>query len=404
MFETYKNLPKTIYVLFFVQIINRLGEFVFPFFTFYLTQKLGMSAAETSLFVMLAPMTFIPGNFLGGYLADALGRKKAYLLTQSTAALMLLPCAFLPTGILNVILILGATFFGSAVRPAISAMIADELPASERHRGFSLSYMGINIGVAIGPLLAGFLFENAMWLFFLGDVLTSFIAVILVFVMVPPKSESYDEKHLLASEKNESGGVIKALLDRPLFLGFIFVGILYSVVYTQINFLLPLTLTGLFAGKGALYFGIMMSVNAVTVVVMTLPMTHLMNGRRPLLGIALTGIIYAVGFGMIPSLRSIIGFCISTFIWTLGEVLVSMYSGVLTANYSPVNLRGSFSAVSSLSWSIGGALGTLMAGKLFGFIGTSTLWYGISALALIGAGLGYALLKAENKQDKSAKV
>lgn len=175
----------------------------------------------------------------------------------------------------------------------------------------------------------------------------------------------------------------------------VFIGVLYSIVYSQTHFLLPLTLSGLFGQKGAEFFGLVISVNALTVVLMTLPITHMMRGRKPLLGIALTGLLYAVGFGLIPSLRTFIGFCISTVIWTMGEILVSMFSGVLTANYSPINLRGTFSSVSALSWSIGGAIGTFAAGKLFGILGSDGLWFSVGFLSLIAAGLSFALMFIE---------
>ncbi|MDA8440958.1 MAG: hypothetical protein M0Z55_01085 [Peptococcaceae bacterium] len=72
----YRGLPPSIYVIFISRIVNSLGNFVFPFLTLFLTQKLGMGEAQTGFFVMLAATVALPGLMLGGKLADHLGRKK----------------------------------------------------------------------------------------------------------------------------------------------------------------------------------------------------------------------------------------------------------------------------------------------------------------------------------------
>ncbi|NRZ45918.1 MFS family permease [Clostridium beijerinckii] len=62
-----------------------------------------------------------------------------------------------------------STFFNGFVRPAFQSMIQDILSKEERQAGFSLNYLAINAGVAIGPIIAGFLFNNLLPLLFLGE-------------------------------------------------------------------------------------------------------------------------------------------------------------------------------------------------------------------------------------------
>ena len=55
---------------------------------------------------------------------------------------------------------------GFEVRPASRSMLTDLSKAEERHKAFSLLYLGTNFGVAIGPMIAGFLFRNHLpWIF-----------------------------------------------------------------------------------------------------------------------------------------------------------------------------------------------------------------------------------------------
>ena len=65
------------------------------------------------------------------------------------------------------------TFFNGAARPVNTALLTDITRPEERSAAFSLLYLGINIGVAAGPILAGFLFNNYRRWIFWGDGLTT---------------------------------------------------------------------------------------------------------------------------------------------------------------------------------------------------------------------------------------
>ena len=93
--SSYSGLPRGIYILFFVRIINSMGSFVFPLLTLFLTDKLGLGAREAGMFVSLSALSYIPGGLIGGKLSDIIGRKKVMIIFQGLAALLFLPCAFL---------------------------------------------------------------------------------------------------------------------------------------------------------------------------------------------------------------------------------------------------------------------------------------------------------------------
>jgi MFS family permease len=71
-------------------------------------------------------------------------------------------------------------------------------------------------------------------------------------------------------------------------------------------------------------------------------------------------------------------------IWTIGEILVVTNFGVYLADNSPSNFRARFNAIGSLSWSIGAALGTSIAGKFIAEIGLNYIWPLTFVLSLIG--------------------
>lgn len=363
------------YVMFGATVINRFGDFVMPFLTMYLTVKMGLSFEIAGIIVTIASLSGIPSALLGGKFADEIGRKKTYLIAQGGAALFLLPCAFLKNPALIVMFLLLSTFFNGAVRPPMNAIITDILPPHQRQQGFSLQYLGINVGVALGPIVAGFLFNNLLPMLFIGDSLTSLIALFLIWKNVKEKNpRSLKETVYSDKEKEEKGSTISTLLKRPQIALFLTVYILYSFVYTQHKFSLPLTTDAVFGSTGAGKFGLLMSINAFTVLLCTVAVTSVTKHLKPLINIMIAGVFYAVGFGMLGLIHSYHMFILSTIIWTMGEILVVTNFGVFLADNSPSNFRARFNAVGSLSWSLGAALGTSLAGKFIQELGLDYIW------------------------------
>lgn len=403
-FDSYKGLPKSIYVIFFAQIINRFGDFVVPFLSLFLVKKLGLSYQSAGVAVMLSSLSAIPGSFVGGKIADHLGRKKSYAFFQLSAALSLFFCAFLEKPQIIIVFVCMSSFFNGGVRPIISAIITDVLPAEKRKMGFSLSYLGINLGVALGPLVAGFLFNHYIPLIFIGDAVTSLLAVTLVLINIKETLPDYSNNTSTNDEeKSEEGNVFSILLRRPKILVFLVINILFSIVYIQHSFSLPMMLDSVFGSRGASNYGILMSFNAVVVIAMTMLITHATRKWKPLSSIAMAGLLYAIGFGMITFIRSMPLYILSTLIWTSGEIMVVTNFGVYIANNTPQNYRARFNAVSSLSWAIGAALGTSLIGRYMDYFTVEGVWPLTFLLGLLGSA-GMYLLKTRTEKAVASGI
>lgn len=401
----YKGLPKGMYILFFAQVINRLGDFVMPFLALYLTQKIGMTSVAAGIIVTVSSIITIPASMIGGKIADKFGRKKSYMYSQFISAAALIPCAVTKNPHITVVCLLISTFFNGFIRPAFTAMMTDILSPKQRQAGFSLQYLGINVGVSIGPIIAGFLFNNLLPMLFLGDALTSFLALILVWRNIEETKPSHitksnNDNNL--SEKAEMGNVFQMLYKRPHICFFMIISIAYSFTYSQHNFALPITLKGIYGNDSSRIFGLLMSVNAITVLVLTVFITALTKKKHPLTNMIAVGILYAIGFGMIGHISSFSAFVLSTVIWTAGEILSSISSGVYIANNSPSNYRGRLSGISSVGWGIGSAVSTSISGVYIQANGYKSIWTLTLFVALVSAALMFLVkvfsIKLENKK------
>jgi MFS family permease len=419
----YKDLPRPVYALFAATVVNGAGIFVFPFLTLFLTRSLGMDTRQAGNFMFFTSIAYLPGAILGGKLADRYGRKIIAVGAQILAASVYIPCGILvklgsgPGGygagygagsggvqagsiaaavgmsaaVLIPALILVNVIFDGFADPARMAMHTDLTTPENRQAAFSLNYIGHNLGFAIGPLIAGFLFNHApQWLFW-GNAIAVAAATTLVVLFVPETKPSHEaiEKSLLteSDEKAHVGGLLSAAATRPMLMVFVFLNAWFGLVYAQHRFALPLQTGDLFGASGATLYGGLMTMNALLVLVFTVPIIALLKKVRPVLNVALSGGLFAIGFGMLAFTRHPAWFFVSVFIWTLGEIINATNADVYIANHTPMSHRGRFNSILPFLGGFGWALATPVGGNIIHGAGMGTLWlvmFGVAGLASIG--------------------
>ena len=377
----YGELPRAIYVLFMARVINAAGNFVNPFLTLLLTDKLGMAPDRAGWYVMLSLVAQAPGVIIGGKLADHLGRKAILAGSQFLSALLMLACAFAPNLHWLPWLLIASSAFNGAVQPANSALAADLSDVSNRRTAFSFIYLGINIGSAIGPMVAGFLFREHMTWLFIGDALTTLLAAGLVQFLVQERFQpqraavaAAQDELIHPDERAESGPFWRVMGRRPFLTAMILLLAVYSFVYNHHAFALPLDLNQKFGAAGPAYFGILAMVNALVVVFCTTFMVWLTRRMPPLQCVALAGIFYGCGFGMYLFTRTLAGFILATVIWSVGEILSATSNGVYIACHAPVSHRARFTALQTFSQGLGSCLGPVVMGGFITGHGVDAVW------------------------------
>lgn len=408
LFGVYKGLPKPLYTLFIVTVVNSVGIFVFPFMTLYLTGRLGMNQSDAGTFLFVISMVYIPAGFIGGKLADKLGRKRLMVVTQIISAALYIPCGFAVFSKYVPLLILISVFFDGITDPARSAMMTDLTTPENRRTAFSFTYLGHNLGFALGSLIAGFLFEHALsWLFW-GNAIAVFVATFIVAMKVPetkPTQQQIDATIGTGStEEAHQGNLVQALLSRPFLIIFTMITTWYGFVYAQHRFALPLQAKAIFGVSGAAIFGTCMTLNAVLVIFLSTPVMALTKKWKPINSVALAGIFYAVGFGMIGISRNIWLLYFSTILWTLGEIVNATNEGAYVANHTPISHRGRFNAVLPIIGGIGWTISPPVIGKLIDTTSLAPVWPLIGGIAALSAGLLWLLGKIEDMVAAKRKL
>lgn len=302
LFSPYKGMPKEIYVIFIARIINALGCFVMPLLTIILTQDVGLSKQMTGFYISLSGLLYLPAAMVGGKLADTIGRRKVIMSFDGLAAGFYILAGFMEPSLPMVYVLMLAGACMVTASPAHDALIADLTGPETRDGAYALSYMGWNIGFAVGPVIGGMLYKNHLPLIFIGDALTALISLGLIAFFIPEtilrtEENIVDESRKL--EKREEGSIFAVLLKRPILIYFSIIMLGYNFAYAQWSYLLPMQTMQNFTDDGAKFFGYMAGFNGLVVMLFTPIVTKVTEGMISMRRMVFGGLLYALGFGML---------------------------------------------------------------------------------------------------------
>ncbi len=384
----YRGLGASLWSMFLATMVNRFGDFVSIFLSLYLSRTLGFDPVHAGIVVSLAFAASMFGSFFSGRLADSFGRKRTLIGLQLAGAIFTASVGFLSAQTWAPWLIVASNLFRGGARPLIGAILTDLSPKGRRKEVFGLQYWSINVGVALGPLAAGFLFDHALpWLFW-GDAAFTAVSMALIAARVKPPKVTHSESSL---ETKDERGALRAFLARPILMAFGGISLLSSMTYSQTGFGLPLTLSDALGAAGPVFSGWLMSLNAIIVITLSIPIARALRDMSPLSCFALSGIFYVVGFGAYGFPLGQGGFALATACWTIGEIVAATNMGVFLAKHSPENWRGSFQSFMGVFYSGGAALGPLLAGPIMLAGGVRALWTVTAAFCAVWALLALLL-------------
>lgn len=404
LLDPYKGLPREVYIIFIARIVNAMGCFVMPLLTIILTEKIGLSKEATGLYISISGLIYVPTSAIGGKLADTIGRKKVIIIFNILAAVLYIICGFMPPTMNMVYVLMAASGCMSFAGPAHDSLIADLTTPENRTSAYALTYMGWNIGFAVGPAIGGLLYKkNLLQLLFIGDAVTALLSLSLIALFIKEtigktKEEIIDKNREL--EKREEGSVFSVLIKRPILIYFALICFGYNFAYSQWGFMLPMHSVENFGKAGAQYYGLMASTNGIVVMLFTPFIVKLTEGVKIIRKMVWGGILYAVGFGMLGFLNSLPFFFVSVFIFTMGEIVMSIATTPFIANHTPASHRGRMNAVVPMILGAGYTLGPMGMGKVLSYINIEKGWIVIGLFALITSGFMYMLGKYDDRKNR----
>ncbi|MFI0151237.1 MDR family MFS transporter [Streptomyces lydicus] len=383
--NTFSGLPAAFWWLWASTLINRLGAFVSTFLALYLTVQKGYSASYAGLVAALYGLGGAAGNLVAGVLTDRLGRRPTLLASQMATAgtVALLGFASRPTTIAALAALAGMAT--SASRPAVQAMMTDLVPERRRVRAFALNYWAINLGFALSASAAGLIARYSYLWLFLGEALLTALCAVVAYFRLP---ETRPGPGRARPGPDPAGATsLWTVLRDVRFMTVVGLNLLLVMLYQQGLVALPLAMGR--AGFDSTDFGVVIAANGVLIVALQIPVTRFIEHRSPGPLLVLSALLTGVGFGLCALADSVPFYVLTVCVWTLGEIVNSPTQMSLVARLSPVEGRGRYQGVYTLSWSVAAFAAPLLGGSVIDRFGAPALWLGSLAVGVLAA-LGYA--------------
>ena len=378
--QNLRSLPPAAWVLFGGTFVNRLGTFVMPFMTLYLTQR-GFSVPQAGLALAMYGIGGVAAQFLGGWLADRIGRRNAIGFSMLGASVITLALWQASSLLVIYALMLLLALVAEMHRPAASALIADLVPSEQRVTAFALFRLAINVGWACGLTLGGLLADRSFDYLFIGDAATSAAFGVISLIALPHgmRTSRHEESHL-------QGATRTILADRGflLFLGSVLIG---AAIYMQNVSTFPLHVQA--AGFSTSVYGTLQALNGVIVVLLELPITSWTGRRSRTRMIALGTVLIGLSFASLIVARSIPALAAMVFVWTLGEIIASPVSSAFVADRSPEHTRGRYQASLGVMFALGAVVGPTVGTLTYEF-SPDVLWIGCGVAGVFAAALALA--------------
>jgi MFS family permease len=338
---------------------------------------------------------------IGGKLADTIGRKRVIVFFDCMAAVLYISCSFMEPSMRMIYVIMAASACMVTAGPAHDSLMADITTPQNRESAYALSYMGWNLGFAIGPFIGGMLYENHLPWVFLGDAFTALVSLSLVVLFIKEtihktEEEITDESRVL--ERREEGSIFAVLLKRPVLIYFSLIIFGFNFVYSQWSFLIPLHMLEMFPSYKAEYFGRLASFNGLIVILFTPLITYYFRESKIIRRMVYGGLLYAIGFGMLGIFNALSHFFVSAFIFTLGEILLAISTAPFIANHTPASHRGRMSAVIPMIFGMGQTLGPIGMGQILNYTNIELAWLLMGGVGIIFTILMFMLGQQEEKK------
>lgn len=375
-----RGMPTAAWVLFGGIFVNKFGNFLSIFLVLFLTSE-GYSAGQAGLAVGLIGLGNVLGNAIGGAMADALGRRMAIIVSMVGSGTGTLLVPFVPDLGLLCVLVTTIGIFAQLYRPASGATLLDVVPADRRVTAFAIYRLAINLGMAGGPIVAGYLSAGSYNLVFFFDAMSSFGYALIVLLFLPETMPERCSKRSrpparlrmpgawgdrFRARPRQPGssptGFRTVFRDRG-FVLFLIAIAAESFVYLQTTATLPLHIHD--AGLGPEVYGWVLGTNAILIVLFELPLTHLIEHCSRRLVVSSGLLLLTTGVAAIGFADTMAWIFVTVLMWTAGEMLFAPTAESIPGAFAPPALRGRYQGSYGLAFSIGVMVGPAIGGLLY---------------------------------------
>lgn len=393
--KSFSGLSKDVWYIALIYLVNRCGEMVIPFMSVFLTTQLGFSKGETGITLLCFGAGAMLGSNIGGYLTDTIGNFKVMVLSLSCTGFAFIGIIFFKTFLFLSIWMFITAIFSSMFSPAAFSAVSLWGNPENKTRGFSLLRMAINLGVAIGPAVGGFLAYNLgyNWLFIV-DGITCFLAVATLFLVLRHR----DGKTELQQEEDQ---VKMSPFKDPILMLFLFFNLINMVAFFQIIFAVPVYFKEVVM-MDEMLIGVFFTANGILVFLMEMPFVYIIEKKNKYFqAMAAGACIIGIGYASLSLFDNpLVAIILYSFLVAFGEVINFPLIPSLAMRRANERNQGKYMGVVSMMFATAFLLAPISGLPVIEIIGYNTYWFLAASLSFIS---GICLWFLKKYFDKSTE-
>jgi MFS family permease len=386
------QLPRDVWILQAGGLANMFGNGVIgPFLIIYLHNVRGISLGVAGLVVAANAAAAAVSGFVAGALSDRLGPRVVL-----SGALVVMAVAF---GLfpliretwhafaLNLLVGVGSGSFW----PSQSTLLSSLTPKERRHSAFAQQRMTMNLGIALGGLVAGAIARTDRpgtftFLFLLNAVTFLLFVGVLRLVPAPRHREAHHDP-----------GRYSDVVRNRVFLAYVFLNVIFigAGIAVMSELLPPFAKNNAHVSEPAI--GVIWFVFSGVVALAQLPVVKMVEGKRRMRGLALMGVVWAgtflavlAGGAWLTGTQAALIFGIAVGVFALGECLHGAIYAPLVVDLAEPRLLGRYMAFSSFSWQLGWLIGPAAGGFVLQHEPLA-LWPAAAAICVLASAYAVAL-------------
>nr|WP_285853426.1 MFS transporter [Sporosarcina luteola] len=354
------EIPNKVWLLIVGMFVNVIGNsFLWPLNTIYMHEYLGKSLAVAGLVLMANAGAGVVGNLLGGFLFDRIGGFKSIMAGIIISILALAYLVYDHDWYPYIILLTILGFSGGIIFPSMYAMVGTIWPEGGR-KAFNSIYLAQNVGVAIGPALAGLIASVHIDYIFFAN-LVFYVIFLFIAYFGYKKLEIAPDRHtnvIRETARIKNKAPFYALLI--LVGGYLITWLVYSQWSTTIS------THALALGITLREYSFIWTINGLLIVIgqpLIKPLIKRLEKQLKAQMIIGT-VIFIISFIVVSFAGSFKMFIVSMVILTFGEMIVWPAIPTLASQLAPKGRDGFYQGIVNSAATIGRMIGPLAGGIL----------------------------------------
>jgi len=373
--QSFAGLPREVWWLALVLLVNRAGSMVMPFMVLYLTEVHGYAPGEAGLALAFYGIGAVIGTAAGGWLTDRIGPKRVMMTSLVTTGMAFIVLGWMetPTGILGTLVVL--SILNESFRPANGAAVAACCPRELQKQAFALVRLAVNAGMSIGPVVGGFLADRDFSYLFIVDGVTCLVAALCLIKLslgcaAPSGPEAATARRDASPWRDREFLIFAALMT------------ISAAMFFQLFGAYVLHFSDVYGFNNARIGGLL-AINTGVIVLFEMVLVHKLRHRSEMHLVGFGAALVGVGFALLPFGSGEAWAAFSVIIWTIGEMLVGPIGAGCVAHRAPPAGRGRYMAVFTMGWAIGNMLGPWLGTVIYQVMGPDVLWISCGLIGLL---------------------